>query len=172
MKALSPDVGLQLHWVQPSLFERRFELHSVGCLLGELRFDTVDSAQGILTRANLTSGHWTFRQKGVLKPQVTVREAEADEDLAVYRQKFWGDGSLEFINGGTFHWKLTGITGTKWGFFNIQEELLFTLKYNLSDLVKIQSVIEIEAQWFDLVEIPLLLMLSWYLIVCNRYASR
>jgi hypothetical protein len=172
MKALSTDVGLQLHWVQPSIFERLFELHSECCILGELRFDAVDSAQGILRVANSTTEHWTFRQRGVLKPRVTIREAEADDDLAVYWPKFWGDGRLEFTNEGIFHWKLTSISGTDWGFFNVQGELLFTLKFKLFDLVKIQSVVEIEAQWFDLVEMPLLLMLSWYLMVCNRYAGR
>jgi hypothetical protein len=173
MKALSTAIDLQLYWAQPSMFERHFELYSKNGLLGELHFETVSAAYGALITAGSATERWTFKGAGfLLKPRVTIRQAEANDDLAVYRPKFWGGGWVEFVKGSRFHWKSTSFWGTEWGFSNAQEELLFVLKLKLFDLLKVQSVVEIRPQWRDLDELPLLLMLGWYLRVRDSYDTR
>jgi len=108
----------------------------------------------------------------LLKPLVIIRKAGANDDLAVYRSELRGGGWVEFVEGSRFHWKSTSFWGTEWGFFNAQEELLFVLKPKLFDLLKVRSIVEIGAQWHDLEELPLLLMLSWYLRVRDSYDTR
>ncbi|MFZ2448786.1 MAG: hypothetical protein WAW37_20680 [Syntrophobacteraceae bacterium] len=171
MDAPSTDIGLQLFWAQPSIFERHYELYAEDRLLGELCFKADGTAYGVLTIAGSATQRWTFKGTGILKPRVTIREAGANVDMAVYRHRFRGDGWLEFVNGSRFLWKSTSFWRTGRGFYNARKELLFVLKPKLFDLLKIQSVVEIEAQWHDLDELPLLLLLACYLRVRDCYAG-
>jgi len=173
MKCQYKDLTL-LHWAQPSAFERHFELHSEIGLLGELRFESISAASGALITEGSSMERWTFKGEGFfLKSRVTIRKAGADDDLlAVYRPKLWGGGWVEFVEGCRFHWKSTSFWGTQWGFSNAQEELLFVLKPKLFDLFKVRSVVEIGTKCHDLHELPLLLMLGWYLKVRDSYDAR
>ncbi|MFA7384421.1 MAG: hypothetical protein WC001_13330 [Desulfurivibrionaceae bacterium] len=173
MKALSTANNLQLSWSQPSALERHFELHSDNILLGNLHFETASTAHGTLLTPGSAAECWTFKgTRFSLKPRVTIRKDGTNDDLAVYRPKFWDGGWVEFVNGPRFHWKSTSFWGTEWGFSNTQEELLFVLKPKLFDLLKVQSAVEIGTKWHDLDELPLLLMLGWYLKVRDSYDTR
>jgi hypothetical protein len=57
------------------------------------------------------------------------------------------------------------------GLSNVQEKLLFVLKSKPSYLLQVQSVVEIGEQWNDQDDLPLLLMLGWYLRVQDVYAG-
>ncbi len=104
MQALSTVVGRQLHWIQPTALERWFELRAEDDLVGSLRFET---AFGTRATAQTADASWTFKRVGFLNPRVTVREAGAELDVAIYQPKFWGDGWLAFPDGRVFHWKST-----------------------------------------------------------------
>jgi hypothetical protein len=171
VKALSNAVGLQLHWVQPTIFARHFELYSENSLVGELRFETAATAYSTLTMAGSATESWTFKGAGFLKRRVTLRDSRAKDDLAVFWPNLRGEGWVEFFKGSKFHWKSTNFWRTEWGFFSVHEELLFVLKSKPSYPLQIQSVVEIGAQWHDLDELPTLLMLGWYLRVQNLYAG-
>lgn len=171
MKALSAGIGLQLHWIQPSAFERRFLLYSENSLLEDLRIAPDRTACGTLTIANSVTEHWIFKGTGFLKRRLTIRKDGDKDDFAVYRSKFWGDGLVEFVNGNKFYWKLTSFFGTGRGFYNEHNALLFVQKPKLFDLLKIQAVVGVEPQFNELDELPLLLMLACYVNVLDRYAS-
>ena len=171
MKALSTTVGLQLHWVQPTIFARHFELHSENNLLGELRFEKASKAYGTLMMAGSATESWTIKDAGFLKRRVTIRESGAKDDLAVFQPNFRGDGWVEFFEGSKFHWRSRNFWRTKWGFSNVQEELLFVVKSKPSYPLQVQAIVEIGAQWRDLDELPLLMMLGWYLRVQDIYAG-
>jgi hypothetical protein len=172
VKALSTGAGLQLHWIQPSMLERRFELYAENRLSGELRIDPNWSANGTLTVPGFPTERWTFQSKGILKTRMTIRDAGTNDILAVYLPKFWGGGQAAFVNGSRFYWKSNSFWGTERGFYNERNEPLLVLKRKQRDLFKIQSAVKIEAQYHDLEELPLLLMLACYLSVQTSYASR
>jgi hypothetical protein len=92
--------------------------------------------------------------------------------LAVYRPKYWGEEWVEYVKGRRFCWKSTSLWGAGRGFYNDHKELLFVLKPKFFDLLKIQYAVKVEAQYADLDELPLLLMLACYLSVLNSYAGR
>jgi hypothetical protein len=170
MEALSTAIGSNLCWVQPKTLERQFELRTEGGLFGSLRFE---KALGTLATASSAAGRWTFKRAGFMNPRVTIREAGRDVDLAVYWPKFWGGGWLECADGSRFQWKSMNFWGTSWGFANTREELVFTMKpgaekSKLSDLLKSQAIVEIGTQSFGLAELPLLLMLGWYLMIMQQ----
>jgi hypothetical protein len=171
MKALSDAVGLQLHWVHPNIFARDFELHSGNNVLGELRFEKAATAHGTLTTAGTAMEGWTFKTAGFLKGRLIIRESAAKDDLAVFRSNFRGDGWVQFLQGSRFHWKSTKFWRPEWGFSDAREERLFVLKSKPSYPLQIQSIVEIGAKWHDLDELPLLIMLGWYLRVQSYYAG-
>ncbi len=154
------------------MFELHFELYSENNLLGELRIEPDRTANGMLTIQSFATQRWTFTSKGILKTRMTIRDAVTNDVLAVYLPKFWGGGRVEFIKGSRFHWKSNSFWGMGRGFYNERKELLFLLKRKQLDLFKIQSAVKIEAQYRDLVELPLLLMLACYLSVQNSYANK
>jgi hypothetical protein len=173
MKARSTGIGLQLHWIQPSVLERRFELCSENRLLGELRFEPGGrTAYGTLTIAGAVTTGWTFRATGgILKPRVIIRETGANNDLAVYGHKRWGGGWVEFVDGSKFYWKPTSFWGTGKGFYNGKMELLFELKQKFFALLKMRHVVKLETRCNDLDELPLLLVLAGYLCAVDSFAS-
>jgi hypothetical protein len=173
MKALSTGIGLQLHWIQPSVLERHFELYSENCLLGELRFEPGGrTAYGTLTIASSATKRWTFRVTGgILKPRVTIRETGTNNDLAVYWYKRWGGGWVEFVNGSKFYWKPTSFWGTEKGFYNGNKELLFDLKQKFFALLKMRHAVKLETRCNALDELPLLLVLAGYLCAVDSFAS-
>jgi hypothetical protein len=154
------------------MLERHFELYSENSLLGELRIEPDWTANGALTIPGLATERWTFKLKGLLKTRMTIRDTGTNDVLAVYLPKFWGTGRVEFVKGSRFHWKSSSFWGIGRGFYNERKELLFVLKRKQLDLFKIQSAVKIEAQYRDLEELPLLLMLACYLSVQNSYASK
>ena len=171
MKALPTGIGLQLHWIQPLMFERHYELYSENSLLGELRIKPDWTAHGTLIIPGFETECWTFKSKGILKTRMTIRDTGTNDVLAVYLPKFWGGGRVEFVKGSSFHWKSNSFGGVGRGFYNECKELLFVLKRKQLDLFKTQSTVTIEEQYCDLEELPLLLMLACYLSVQNSYAN-
>ena len=170
MDTLSTAIGIQLYWVQPKILDRQFVLRSSENIFGTLSFET---AFGTLATATSATGRWTFKRVGFLNPRVTIREGGANADLAVYWPKLWSDGWIEFAQGNKFHWKSLKFWGTEWGCANAQEEMLFVLrpgteKHQLSDLLKTQAVVDIQSHAYDIEELPLLVMLGWYLMILNE----
>jgi len=160
-----------LNWIQPSSFERRFELHSEKGVFGKLYFETVDTASGSLTSTDQTTESWTFKRVGLLNSHITIRAAGTNDNVAIYRSKLFGDGWIEFTKGSKFHWKSISGIGSKWGFANEQEEILLAMKSKWYSPLKIQASIEIEPKGQGLDELPLLLISGWYLMVCSHYAG-
>ena len=171
MKTLSTAVDLQLHWVQPTMLMRHFKLYSENGLIGELLFKKASTAYGTWTGGGSGTEGWMIKGGGLLKRGVTLRESGAKDDLAVFRSNLQGEGWLEFFKGSRFYWKSRNFWRTEWGFSNVQEELLFVMKSQPWYRLKIESAVEIGAQWQDLDELPLLMMLGWYLRVQNFYAG-
>lgn len=154
------------------MLELHFELYSENSLLGTLHIEPDWSASGTLAIPNFATERWVFKPKGILKSRITILDAGTDDVLAVYLPKFWGGGEVEFVQGNRFHWKSNSAWGLGRGFYNEKNDLLFVLRRNQLDIFKIQSAINIETQYSDLYELPLLVMLSCYLSIQDSYANK
>jgi hypothetical protein len=169
--SMSP--GSHLSWSQPSSLTRDFELYSGDRRIGDLSFSTVSAASATFQTADAAKKCWLLQEQRVrLKSCVTIRESEAKDDPATYHPLFLGGGWLEFTTGRRFRWKSTRFWGAEWGFVDSEGVLLFVVKPNVLNLLKIEASIEIRTPCQDLVELPALLILGWYLKVCDSYASR
>jgi len=170
---LSKAAGSHIYWIQPEILSRRFELRAERSVFGSLSFRT---AFGSLATAESATGSWTFKRVGFLSPRVTVRVAGSNDDLAIYWPRLRGDGWLEFPGGTRYHWQTANFWGSAWGFSDAQQGLLFVLrpgveKPSWSDLLKTQAQVEIEQRGHDLAELPLLVMLGWYLLILQKEDS-
>ena len=173
MEPLTSNHDSKLSWVQPKTFERQFELRAGGKLFGTLR---LEKALGTLATAHAATGTWTFKRSGFLNPRVTVREAGGETDAAVFWPRVWGGGWLDYPTGKRFQWKSMNFWGSAWAFTGMQGETVFTMRpgseeSRLSDLLKNQALVDVDAHAYDLTELPLLLMLGWYLMIMQHEES-
>jgi hypothetical protein len=170
-KTLSTVAGGPLYWIQPKTFERRFELRAGdGSLVASLRWER---ACGTLATAVSAEGGWTFKRVGFLNPRVTVREVGGEENVAIYYPKFWGDGVLECPGGRVYQWRSTNFWRNHWCFADADGNVLLCFKpgrgkSRWSDLFKTQAIVDVEPQGQAVAELPLLVLLGWYLMILHQ----
>ena len=170
MERLLELTDADLYWVQPERFSRWFELRAEDDPVATLGWET---SCGTLARGASADGSWTFKRVGFLNPRVTIRESGSELNLAVFWPRWMGDGTLEFAYGKAFRWQSTNFWGTDWMFTSADGTPLVAFKEGapdrkLSNLFKMQALVEVHAEARDLVELPLLILTGWYLMILRR----
>ena len=81
-----------------------------------------------LATARAPAGQWTFDRPRLLSRDIEVREIRAGEDsaplIAVYYQKWTGEGTLKLADGRAYDWAPTNFWQTRWAFFDADERPL------------------------------------------------
>jgi len=167
---LAEAVGGEVFWVQPRGLDRYYELRAGDVLLASLAWQT---RCGSLARSQSSEGSWTFKRVGFFNPRVTVREAGSEIDIAVFWPRWLGDGTLEFGHGARFRWQSTNFWATNWMFTDDGGMPLVKFregspKGGWREMFKTQALVEIESLAADLPELPLLVLLGWYLMVLRN----
>ena len=170
METLSKVAAMPLYWVQPTTFERWFELRSGDHVVATLGWKT---SCGTLAGAESADGHWTFKRVGFLNPRVTVRDAGSEIDLAIFWPNWLGDGRLEFAGGDVFRWQSTNFWATNWCFTDSGGTPLVAFKpgaeeAKLSDMFKQQAMVEVRPEGRAVPELPLLVLVGWYLMILRQ----
>jgi hypothetical protein len=170
MQPLSELSGLSAEWVQPKASVPSFHLRRGEMLFASLTFR---SMLGTLATSQTSEGLWTFKRVGFLNPRVTIRVAGAEDDLAVYHPKVWGDGHLAFKTGRSFVWKPVNFWATDWAFTDAKETPLLRLKSGvekegLRDLLKDQATLELLPASAGVEELSILVGLGTYLLILYR----
>ncbi len=174
MENFAQAMNKNLLWIQPKALQRRFELRDEEMLVAALEFK---SSYGSLAAATTAEENWTFKRVGFFNPRVTVRRSEEEIDLAVYRPKWTGtQGVLEFTAGRSYIWKVANFWATRYEFLDSAGQPLLAYQSGiehgkLSDLFKNQARVEILPTAHGLPELPLLVLLGWYLIVLSQEDS-
>jgi hypothetical protein len=124
---------------------------------------------GTHATAECADGAWSFKRVGFLDPRVTVRERGSEEDLAVFRPRFTGNGLLEIRGGPILEWRGTDFFASRWGFFGAGGGPILSVQAagprGWKDLLRTGGLVEVGAGGPDLGEFPLCVLLSWYLFV-------
>ncbi len=174
MQPLSDHLDRELSWIQPKTSARAFELRVGDELLATLRFQ---SAFGSLAVADSSAGSWTFKRVGFFNPRVTVRVAGQEFDTAVYTPRWTGsDGKLAFANGRTYRWSVANFWSTKFQICDLDGEPLIgyhsgSEKPRLSDIFKTQAFVQVTPRGRELPDLPLLVLVGWYLIILQHEDS-
>jgi hypothetical protein len=149
-----------LKWVQPSAFRNDYELRAGDEVAASLRFR---SAFGSFATGESADGCWTFKRVGFFQTRVTIRQCGEESDVATLKNNTWsGGGTLEFPNG-----RKLLVTTSFW-----QTSLQFTtdsgsplVQFNTGGMIHLNATVDIDPAAADLTELPLIVLLGWYLVV-------
>ncbi|MBV9848534.1 MAG: hypothetical protein JO250_02485 [Armatimonadetes bacterium] len=148
-----------LTWVKPSPLHGRYELREGEDVRATLQRR---SAFGTLADAEAAEGRWTFKRVGFLPPRVTVRDAGANTEAAVFQVHWDGSGELTLNDGRRFMWQAANFWHSQWTWTDAEgTPLLHFRPVHLS--WHEQAQVEVSPAALVLPECSLLALLGWYL---------
>ena len=150
-----------LAWAQPKTMSRAYELRSADSAAGYLRFE---KSCGSLASAEVASQKWTFKRTGFLAPSITVRSANREADLAVFRPHWGRGGTLHFADGHQAQWRCTNFWGSEWAFLGNDNHSIVRFRHH-EGFFKASAQLEFEPSSAALPDFPLLVALGWYLMI-------
>lgn len=149
-----------MEWVQPDGLKMQYELHAGGDVAATLRFR---SSFGTLPTAESADGCWTFKRVGFFQTRVTVRTCGADNEIAIFNNNTWtSGGALEFPDGRTFR-ATSNFWQTKLEFQTEQGDVL--VEFKRGGVLHISARVLLRSGVLRTADVPLMVMLGWYLIV-------
>jgi len=160
-------IGQELEWRQPEAMRRVYQLMSGEEEIGTLRFE---SMWGSLATGPFGERQWTFKRTGFLSPRITVRDAGAAENVAVFTPG-WGGGGWLAVNGRRYHLRHKNFWGTEWAFEGEDGSTAFVLSGSRG-VFKQSAQATVSDSAARLPEAPIMLMLMWYVrLLMNEDAA-
>lgn len=151
---------LPLKWTQPNMLKMEYELRTGEVLVGGLTFR---SSFGTFATAESGDGCWTFKRIGFWQNRASVRKSGSEEDLAIFYNNTWsGGGTLKMADGKEYR-LTTNFWNTRMDFINQKDEIL--VRFHVHMGFKISAEVEVLPAALTLPELPLLVLLGWYLTV-------
>ena len=160
MTRLSDVIHSDLHWVQPRVFDRAFELRHLDEIVATLSFR---SAFGSFATATSADGSWTFKRIGFWQPRATVRVEGRTDDLAVFEHHTWSGGGTLTLAGGRPVRVTTNVWHSKIEFLSADDDVLF--RYLTEGFLRQESQVEVMPSLGRMPERLWLLLFGWYLVV-------
>jgi hypothetical protein len=111
MKALWDRRTQELEWVQPSRGRRGYELRAGDDVFAWLRFPKMF---GNLAIATVAEGACRLHKTGRLNVTVRIGPPDSDFDVAVFRGKWDGPGTLTYRDRRDYRWENTNWSHTDW----------------------------------------------------------
>jgi hypothetical protein len=150
----------EMKWEQPNAFKEQYELHVGDETIAALRFR---SMWGSLAAAESADGCWSFKRVGFFKTRVTVRPCDSEQDIAVYYPNTWSQGgTIEFPDGRKYK-ASTNFWMSKVDITDENEAVV--IRYNVGGFIRQSAQVEVEPTALRLPDLPMLVMLGWYLII-------
>jgi hypothetical protein len=174
MEPLVNAKDLELYWVQPRATRRNFILRSGERIFGQLDFQSEFDS---LAEAVSANDVWTFKKAGFFSPHVSVRRAGSKIDLASYLPNWSGmEGQIQFSSSEIYLWKVANFWATSYTISDGNGIELITYQSGsdekkISNLFKQQAQVHITLMAWQLVELPLIALLGWYLVLLQREDS-
>ena len=164
MRPISEVAGEELLWIQPAARKRDHELHAGDDVVATLHFQ-----RGSLADAEAAGAHWTFKREGFWHPRVTVRTAGSDADLAVFHPRWVGGGALEFPDARAVRLSSANFWQSEWVWQEGEQPLIrFKGRHGL---IKARGAVEVLPEGAALPDLPMLILLGWYLILLHAEDS-
>jgi hypothetical protein len=150
--------GQDLTWLQPSRIQQAFALHAGDVVVATLRFERSSLATGE------ADGHrWTFKREGFWHPRVTVRVPESDDNVGAFQPAWFGGGTLE-LPGRQLRFGAANFWHSQWDWLGSDDKPLVHFKSH-HGFMKMEGDVEIEPDAAGSPELPLLVVLGWYLLI-------
>jgi hypothetical protein len=145
-----------------------YELRAGDELLATLR---KSGAFGTKMDAEIGTARFTLKMEGFLRSRITVREAGATGEPAVFlRNGLFGRGELALSDGRSYRWKTTSFWGGHWAFVDDSDRSLVSFT-SRNRFLRAGCEVEIAPGAFARPELPVLILLGWYLLLRRREDS-
>jgi hypothetical protein len=154
------DAEAQLSWFHPVEEKREYVLRSTGGDVAVLRWE---KESGTLARGESSSGQWTFKRVGFFQPQITARAHNSTEDFAKFEPGSAGGGVVHLSNGHIFRWS-SNVWRGEWSWVNAAGERGIRFRRDFA-MDRREGTVEITPKALPDREVPLLVLLGWYLII-------
>jgi hypothetical protein len=126
---------------------------------------TLRFQRGSLADAEAEGHHWTFKRQGFWQPRVTVRAPGSDADVAVFRPRWAGGGTLDFADGRSVRLSSANFWQSQWVWQEKDQPLI--LFKGRHGIVKAKGAVEVQPGAESRPDTPLLVLLGWYLILLH-----
>jgi hypothetical protein len=174
MEALEKAKNVTLFWKQTGVFLRKYELHSDDSIFAQLDFPSSFSVD-----ANAVCGmdHWTFKRKGTLSKDVIVSRVGMEGSIASYKPRWTGsEGTIQITNGEEYIWRVANFWATRHSVSNKDGHVLVSYQSSsedkkLSNIFKLEAQVRIFGSAWELRDLPLLVVLGWYLTILQHEDS-
>jgi hypothetical protein len=159
MRSIRDVAGGELAWVQPARTKQAFELHSGDEVVGTLVWARMSLATG-----ETADGSWTFKREGFWHPRVTVRVAASEDNVALFSPNWGGGGTLDLVGRQQLRFGSANFWRSQWDWLDAAGKPLVHFK-SRQGLLKLEGQVEIAADAATSPDVPLLVVLGWYLLV-------
>jgi hypothetical protein len=150
----------KLEWRQVKGLKRDAELKADDRALGSITFR---SELGTLATARIGNDCWTFKRVGFFQSRVEVRECGPNGAIAEFRNATWTGGGTLTMQGGRVYKATSNWWNTKWEVQDADGRVL--IRFDYGGVFKLSAKIKVMSSARQLAELPLLIALSWYLVV-------
>ena len=161
MRTIQEAAPSTLSWQQPQAFKCAYELRAGDELLGTLRKTRKVSAA---MEAEMGGARYTFEPAGFFRGRVAVREVGTEREPAVFQSGFCGGGQLLLPDGRSYRWKMTSFWGSRWAFLDNSDRPLVSIRPR-NRVFRTGSEVEIAPGALRMPELPVLVLLGWYLLL-------
>ena len=149
-------------WRESRTARRRDELWLGEHIFATLRWEGPFSK---LAHAQSPEGQWTFDRPRLLSRDVEVRAGATL--IAVYHEKWTGDGTLKLTDGRAYDWAPTNFWQTRWVFYDAEEKPLIAFD-DTSGLCEHKNEVTFWRSELSKADRGLLTTLGRYLMVLKR----
>lgn len=168
MRDIREAAPSNLSWQQPRAMRAEYELRAGDELLAALR---KSGTFGTSMDAEIGTARFTLKTEGFVRSRITVREAGATGEPAVFgRTGFLGGGQLALPDGRSYRWKMTSFWGSRWAFLDDSDRPLVSFK-SRNRFLRAGCDVEIAPGALARPELPVLVLLGWYLLLRIREDS-
>jgi hypothetical protein len=159
MKKIQELATQELLWAQPARLKQEFELRAGDEVLATLRWQ-----RSSLAIAETADQIWTFKREGFWHPRITVRLPGSDDNVATFQPGWAGGGTLDLGPGKQLRFGAANFWHSQWDWLDAQNQPFVHFKSH-QGLLKVEGEVTIEASAVKSPDLPLLVVLGWYLLV-------
>lgn len=165
LKRLDEAAGRSLAWVETQKFPRSYQLLADGDLFATMHWESIWKSRAL---AQAADARWALEHQGFFHNRVEISEAGSGAVLATFKSGWAGKGQLLLPDGRQFRWGRPSFWATDMAFRDERGSILLRYK---TRLLSTGSQVLIEPIAFGMRELPLLVLLGWYLMDESRRRS-
>ena len=160
MRTIRDVAGSELVWV--AVGTERFELRAGDDIAARLQWKRSSLAVG-----ETAEQQWTFKREGIWRPRVTVRAPGSDANIALFHPGWMSGGTLDLGLGRQLRLGPSRFWSGPWDWTDELKRPL--VHFKSKGFPKWDCDVGIEEDAHALADLPLLVVLGWYLIVMHTY---